>query len=81
MAKKRLHWKRPEPQPIRQPRRQEDDRLSLRGHPRWMQVGLIVGVCLGGAVVRGAGASEAVTPAAVMAYLAAAFVVLVLVTR
>jgi hypothetical protein len=75
LAKKQLEWKRPAPQPSSR-RRERPARGSLGPLPRWMQVVLIIGICLGGIVASGAGLSGAAAPTAAAAYAAAAIFVL-----
>jgi hypothetical protein len=80
LAKKRLEWKRPVAQPIARRQRDESHRPSIGPLPGWMRDMLAAGTGVGGAVAVGANLAGAAVPPAVLAYIAAG-VLLLLVTR
>ncbi|MFL5931972.1 MAG: hypothetical protein ACJ75P_12000 [Gaiellaceae bacterium] len=75
VAKKQLEWKRSEYQPISRRGRERSQRPAVVPIPGWMKGVLVAGICLGGAVASGAGLVGALAPPAVVAYVAAAILV------
>jgi hypothetical protein len=73
LAKQQLEWRRPAPQPASR-RRLRDEAARRRASgapPRWLR-GAAIAVCFAGVVAGFAGIAGVVTPAAALAYLAAA---------